>query len=89
MTCYIVTFDLVDASDFSAVQTALKATSAYCPIHDRCWAVITGETSAKLCERIYAEIKGGGRVFVVRSGTDAAWINTYGEENSSWLKKNL
>jgi hypothetical protein len=29
------------------------------------------------------------RIFVIKSGLEAAWQNVYGEKNTNWLKEHL
>jgi hypothetical protein len=49
---------------------------------------VTEKTAVQLRDYL-SQDNSGARIFVVRSGTEAAWINTYGDKNSEWLKKYL
>ena len=71
------------------MSEVLKSYSAYCPIHKYGWAVSTSDTAAAIRDKIMAVLSPNDSVFVVRSGTEAAWFNTYGDANSKWLKENL
>jgi hypothetical protein len=85
MACYVVTFDAID---IETIRTRLKTLSAYCPIHPHAWAVVTDKTAVQLRDFLSQGFP-TSRIFVVRSGTEAAWLNAYGEKNNEWLKKNL
>lgn len=89
MTCYIVTFQTNYAASRTKVTATLKSYSSYCPIHKYCWAILTDESSTQIREKITKVLAPGERVFVIRSGTEASWFNSYGEKNSKWLKENL
>jgi len=88
MACYVVTFEPVGAAAAQTIRERLQTLGAYCPIHAYCWAVLTEMTAAQLRDLLIRDIQ-ASHIFVVRSGTEAAWINTYGEKNSEWLKNNL
>lgn len=88
-TCYIVTFEtLTDASRDKVVEI-LKSYGNYCPIHKYCWAILSDKKSLDICNHVRSVMQPTERIFVIRSGTAAAWWHTYAEENSKWLKENL
>jgi len=89
MTCYIVTFQTNSEDSRNRVREALKEYSSYCPIHNYCWAVRTEEKAKEIRDKIKGILETGERVFVIRSGTEAAWFNSYSEKNNKWLKENL
>jgi len=89
MTCYVVTFQTNSEDSRSKVREVLKGYGSYCPIHDYCWAIMTAEKAAQVRDKVKDVLTSGERVFVVRSGTEAAWLNSYGEKNNAWLKENL
>jgi len=88
MTCYVVTFDPVSAVAVQTIHERLQNLEDYCPIHAYCWAVLTQKTAVQLRDYLSQGLS-GSRIFVVRSGTEAAWINSYGKKNNEWLKMNL
>lgn len=71
------------------LKKVLKTFGGYCPVNDNTWAI----TSTKKASEIRDELKGTlspiDRLFVIRSGTEAAWVNAYGTQNTDWLKKYL
>lgn len=89
MTCYVVTFEISAPAIRASVRTQLQSFSGYCPIHANCWAILTDKTAAQVRDQVMAVMTPTDRVFVVRSGTEAAWRGAYGEENTTWLKTNL
>ena len=89
MTTYIVTFEVDDDFRKNQLKERLKQHSGYCPIHDNCWAVISDQTPAQIRDFLTEGLSPLDRVFVIRSGTYAAWNNPYGPKNSEWLKERL
>jgi hypothetical protein len=87
MACYIVAFEPVGLAA-TTIRQRLQTLDSYCPIHSYCWAVLTTMNAVQLRDFLSEGIP-TSKIFVVRSGTEAAWINAYGEKNNEWLKKNL
>jgi hypothetical protein len=50
---------------------------------------MTDKKATEIRDSLGRVMQSGERVFVIRSGTEAAWRNSYGEKNNEWLKKNL
>jgi len=90
MKTYIITTEINDATRLSQVEEQLKKESGYyCPIHKNAWAIKSEKSAAELRDELMKFIPNPDRLFIIRSGTEAAWTNAYGEENSEWLKKYL
>lgn len=89
MTCYIITFETHSDATRQRVCDVLKTYSGYCPIHTYCWAILSDKKATAIRDEVSAVLQANERLFVIRSGTEAAWRNPYGEKNSQWLKKNL
>jgi len=89
MNCYVVTFETKNKESRAKVEEVLKSYDYYCPIHLYCWAIKTEEKATTIRDKVTAVTGANDRVFVLRSGTEAAWINSYGKKNSEWLKENL
>ena len=90
MTTYIVTFEVNDTSRKSALKEKMrKHYSAVCPIHSNCWAIVSDDTPNQVREYLDEDLIPADRIFVIRTGTHAAWRNTYEEKNSEWLKERL
>lgn len=89
MTCYIVSFEVQNEATRNKIRERLKTFGGYCPINNTCWAITTDKKASEVRDTIAEVLVSGDRLFVIRSGTEAAWRNAYGEKNSEWLKKNL
>ncbi|HVI57735.1 MAG TPA: hypothetical protein VM619_02525 [Luteimonas sp.] len=89
MTCYIVAFEVADPANKTKLQDALKSYGTYCPINANCWAIVTDQSAAQVRDKLMATIPATDKIFVVKSGVEAAWRNAYGQKNSDWLKEKL
>ncbi len=89
MTCYIVTFEISSSERRENAKGKLQEFGSYCPIHENCWAIISDKSAQEVREFVDEVLVDADRIFVIRTGTYAAWRNTYGEKNSEWLKENL
>ena len=89
MSCYIVTFEVAASTARSAVKKHLEEYGTFCPIHEHCWAIVTDKSAPQIRDGLTPLIAKTDRTFVIRSGTEAAWMNTYSQQNTDWLKKNL
>lgn len=88
MTCYIVAFESIPNSDREKIRECIQTFGAYCPINATCWAIVTDSLPRAVVDKIIA-VSPTSRVFVVRSGTAAAWRNAFSDAHTNWLKKNL
>lgn len=89
MKCYIVTFDVADVDVRTKVRERLKGYGRFCPVHRHCWAIMSDQKAIQIRDHLTELLGPEDRLFVVRSGTEAAWRNSYGPKNNEWLKKNL
>lgn len=88
-TCYIVAFEIAQPTHQLAMIARLKAYGTFCPVNATCWALVTDQTAAQVRDNLMAAIPASDKIFVVRSGTEAAWRTTYGDKHSEWLKNHL
>jgi hypothetical protein len=88
MACYVIAVEPLGEISAETIFQSIKELHYYCPIHAYCWAIVTDMTAVQLRDRLL-QISPSARIFIVRSGTEAAWSNAYGVKNSEWLKKNL
>ncbi len=89
MTTYIVTFEVADDLKKSALKEKLKTYGTFCPIHDNCWAIVSDQTPVQIRDSLGSTVSESDRIFVIRSGTYSAWINSYGTKHDEWLKERL
>lgn len=81
---YIVIFE---ASNYAQVLEVIKSYGTWGKLSDNAWVVETAGTAVDIRERISNIMAPGGRVFVVKSGVEAAWQNM--PADSDWLKQHL
>lgn len=89
MTTYIVTFEIKESTRKLKFKEKLKEFDGFCPIHSNAWAIRTELKAKKIRDTLAQYISSEDKIFVIRSGTEAAWRNTYGIKHSEWLKKYL
>lgn len=89
MACYIVDFEIKDSAVKTSVKEKLKTYGTYCPISNNCWAIVTSNSAVQIRDNISPLLGPQDRIFVVRSGSEAAWKNSYSVKHSEWLKEKL
>ena len=90
MTTYIVTFEIEQEAWREALKKALRANyTTLCPIHGNAWAIATDKKAVEVRDGLRKFLQAGDRLFVIRSGTEAAWFSSYGPKNDEWLKERL
>jgi hypothetical protein len=89
MSAYVVTFEVSDAVRLASIKEKLKTLGGYCPIHNNALAISTEKTATEIREFVTPILDPKDRIFIIRSGTEAAWRNSYGNEHNEWLKKYL
>jgi len=87
MACYLVSYDLVGRRDYERLYGAIKAHGTWAHIHESLWAVVTNGTAAQVRDNLLQYIDADDRLFVIRSGSEAAWRGTICK--SEWLKEYL
>jgi hypothetical protein len=89
MACYIVTFEVANTNNKAKLKERLKTYGTYCPINDNCWAIVTNQTAVQIRDHLMELILASDKIFVIKSGVEAAWRNVYSQENTDWLKEKL
>ncbi|MBC8549967.1 MAG: hypothetical protein H8D23_09975 [Candidatus Brocadiales bacterium] len=89
MNTYIVSFEINKAETKASFVEGMKSYGYYCPICETAWAIKTEKTAAIIRDHLGSLLDSTDRVFVLRSGTEAAWKNSYGSKHDDWLKGNL
>jgi hypothetical protein len=88
-SAYIVCFETSTPAAKAAIVEGIKAYGFYCPINETAWIVKTDRNAVAIREHLGGLIGANDRVFVLRSGTEAAWKNSYGPKHDEWLKAHL
>jgi hypothetical protein len=88
MKCYIITYDLrMPGRNYQSLYDAIKAFGTWGKITESTWAVISSLSALQVWEYLSKHIDSNDRLFVIKSGRDAAWRNAIAD--SEWLKKHL
>ncbi len=83
---YIISFDVAKGSG-ERVTDAIKEYGTWAHITNSTWAIVTEERPKEIRHKLAQLLPEGSRLFVIRSGSFAAWRNVFGR--SEWLKKYL
>ena len=89
MPCYIVTFEVADPNRKGQLKDKLKGYGTFCPINENCWAIVTSERATQIRDKLIEFVQPSDKLFVIKSGVEAAWRNVYGPKNTDWLKEYL
>ena len=87
MTCYIISYDLRKNRNYDKLYSALKSYSRWGRITESTWAVVTTKSAVEIRDNLLKVIDNDDRIFVVKSGVEAAWRNSICK--NEWLKENL
>jgi hypothetical protein len=87
MNCYIISCDMAEGGDYDALFDAIKSYRIWAHITESTWAVVTDDDHKEIRDNLEQYLPKGSRLFVVKSGTAAAWRNVICR--NEWLKKNL
>lgn len=88
MTCYIITYDLRQPGrDYSPLYAKIKSYNGWAKVTESTWAVVTDESAASIRDALLSIADSNDRIFVVKSGVEAAWVNSMCK--NEWLKKHL
>ncbi|MCA9591394.1 MAG: hypothetical protein KC657_39130 [Myxococcales bacterium] len=87
MATYIISYDLSEDADYAEVIAAIKAYGTWAHITQSTWAVKSSESAVEIRDNLAALMPDGSRLFVVKSGSGAAWRNVMCK--NTWLKEHL
>lgn len=73
METYIISFDMAWGGDYNALHEAIQSYGAWAHITDSTWAVLTEYSAQMIRDHLSEYLPDGSRLFVVRSGDEAAW----------------
>jgi hypothetical protein len=85
--CYVISYDLAGEGAYDELIDAIKSFGTWAHITESTWAVVTEKTHKELRDELAGHLPDGSRLFVVRSGSIAAWSNVMCK--NEWLKKYL
>jgi hypothetical protein len=85
-SCYIISYDVAGGKNYQIID-AIKSYGTWAHITESTWAVVTVKTHKEIRDELYKVLPAGSRLFVVRTGSVAAWRNVTCK--NEWLKRNL
>ena len=89
MNAYLICFEISSKDIKESFLEGVKSYGFYCPINETSWAVKTAKSASEIRDYLGPMLGATDRIFVLRSGTEAAWKNSYGTKHDDWLKENL
>ncbi len=84
--CYIVSYKVETDAINEKLQSEIKSYGTWAKISGDTWALVTEKKAREIRDHLQQYIQ-NGRIFVIKSGLEAAWNNV--ECSNEWLKKNL
>jgi hypothetical protein len=86
---YLISYDKAENIDYNygVLYEAIKSYGVWAHITESFWAVSTYQTAEAIRNNLSRYLPEGSRLFVIRSGFEAAWLNVIC--SSDWLQKNL
>ena len=84
MQTYIISYDMAKGGDYDALYEVIQSYEAWAHITDSTWAVVTEDNAKKVRDHLSEYLPDGSRLFVVRSGDEAAWQYVNSSSNE-WL----
>lgn len=88
VTVYIVIYDVSEDGNYEDLYAKLKTYNGWAKISESAWAIGSSSGKAKeIRDDLKQFVGSSGRLFVIKSGTEAAWKNVIGR--NEWFKENL
>jgi hypothetical protein len=87
VACYIISYDLRRDKDYESLYKAIKSYDTWAHILESTWAIVTEKTATEIREYLRKFTDSDDGLFVVKSGSEAAWVNVICK--NQWLKDNL
>lgn len=86
---FIISYDLKNGSedDYEKLYEAIKKNGTWAHITESTWAIVTEEKVKEIRDKFIEIMPKGSSLFVVKSGSIAAWRNV--QCSNDWLKKHL
>ena len=87
MNCYIISYDLRKFRNYDALYNAIKSFGTWGKINESMWAIVTYQSSAQIRDYLLRYLDRDDRLFVIKSGGEAAWQNAIADDQ--WLRQQL
>jgi hypothetical protein len=73
--------------DYDQLYKALKSYGTWAKITESAWAIVTDSSARLIRNHLGSFLDNNDRLFVIKSGQNAAWRNVIG--SSEWFKNHL
>ena len=87
MQCYLVCCEVQGDGDCVSLYESIRTCGRVTRVTLSTWAVLTNRTTDQIRNAISRHLGRDDRIFVVKSGVEASWMNVRCE--SQWLRKHL
>jgi hypothetical protein len=88
MATYIISYDLrKPGQNYEQLYEAIKSYGTWAKINESLWAIVTTSNATQVRDKLLAHIDSNDRLFVIKSGVEAAWKNSICK--NEWLKERL
>lgn len=88
MSTYIISYDLKKpVQNYIELYGAIKSYGTWAQINESVWAVVTASSAVQIREKLLTYIDLDDRLFVIKSGREAAWLNSICKDE--WLTSYL
>ena len=87
MNCYIITYDLRFGGNYASLHEAIRSYGTWAKVTESTLAVVSAKSAAAIRDHLLQFMDNNDRLFVVKSGGEAAWIRTICK--NEWLKEHL
>ena len=88
MTAYIVCYDLQKpGKNYEVLYTKIKSYGIWARVTESNWVIVTSKSAVELRDDLLSVMDNNDRLFVVKSGREAAWHNS--RCKNEWLKARL
>lgn len=84
---YLISYDMAEGGDYDTLYKAIKEYGTWAHITESLYVISTEQTASEIRDNLSSLFPKGSRLFVLKSGTEAAWENVIC--SNKWLKKNL
>ena len=87
MDCYIICCEVLGDRDCVSVYESIRTCGRVTRVTLTMWVVMTNRSAEQIRNAIARHLGHADRLFVVKSGVEASWMNVRCE--NSWLRKHL
>jgi len=87
MNCYLIGVEMAPDGDTKSLVQSIKDYKTWARITNTLYAVVSDQEATEIRDNLARYIGDDGRIFVIKSGVEAAWENA--RCRNEWLKKNI